>query len=228
MTAHPLLFPVAWIALLALASGCVAQGTFNEVIRERDQLAVRNAKLERELETANEAVATMGETLSEKRDDMAEVQAAYDDLAAELEAEMALGAIRVLLMESGVTVMLPEDILFGSGSATLSVTGPARRPGLWGERSSTRLKAAHSQRVGSALRLPFHSAKPSSNTALGLPMPASLARGTPANSGVSEATTGAWICSASVARASSSARSALVLAKAKSTTARERADSPLP
>ena len=111
------------IALLAIASACVTQGTFDEMQAERDALSGQNAQLQGELLESRSEVEAVSDTLARERQVGANSRDAYRQLVAQLSGEVALERLAVEQMASGIRVRIPEDVLFTSGSADLADSG---------------------------------------------------------------------------------------------------------
>jgi flagellar motor protein MotB len=133
---------------LALGSGCVTQGAYDRAVGERDS---EIARLERELTASRRSVDALGneraallgdmealrgeidELERQKLDLTGEVRArerklgdmrsTYDALVTDLESEVASGQLQISRMRDGLTVQLPQEVLFGAGAATLSGEG---------------------------------------------------------------------------------------------------------
>lgn len=139
---------VAILATSVALGGCVSQSTYQLVEQERDAERAQREKLERELSaTKSESVQReaelekdrerilrhMSKSEQQKRElfyeaqqaktDMSKAQELYQSLQNQFSDELAMKQVEVKLMESGVTVNLPEEILFPSGSADLSTQG---------------------------------------------------------------------------------------------------------
>jgi chemotaxis protein MotB len=130
--------------IMVLLSGCVSQGNYDTVVKERDQLAEKNRTLETELtavqnekETATKDLQAAKERINvtnrviidsygkmvDARTKAMTAQELYDRLANKMAAELSSKQITIQQMQSGVSVNLPEAVLFDSGSAVVKQTG---------------------------------------------------------------------------------------------------------
>lgn len=135
---------------LALAA-CVSQGRYEELSRDRDTLAEQRKALAAEkqaLVEEKEALARDKQALAEKTQALeqriaeerarlaktnqeleaikakaAEQQAMFDKLKTELSSELASQKLTLRQLKDGISVDLPEEILFPSGSADLREGG---------------------------------------------------------------------------------------------------------
>ena len=138
----------ALAASLVLGSGCVTQGAYDRAVGERDS---EIARLARDLTAANRSVGALGNERSALLGDMeglrgeidalereklelsgevrdrdrklGDMRDTYDGLVTDLESEVASGQLQISRMREGLTVQLPQELLFGAGSATLSAEG---------------------------------------------------------------------------------------------------------
>ena len=136
------------IASLAILGGCVTQGTYDRAVSERD---AEIARLDRELTASSRSVDALGnersallgemeelraeiDSLERQRLDLVgevrerdrtlgDMRATYDALVTDLESEVASGQLQIARMREGLTVQLPQEVLFAAGSATLSGAG---------------------------------------------------------------------------------------------------------
>jgi len=132
--------------IIVLLSGCVSQGNYDTVVKERDQLAEKNRTLESELtavqnekeavtndlQAAKERINVTNRVIIDSYGKMVDArtkamtaQELYDRLANKMAAELSSKQITIQQMQSGVSVNLPEAILFDSGSAVVKQTGEA-------------------------------------------------------------------------------------------------------
>ena len=132
--------------LAVVVSGCVSQGSYDTVLQERDQLAKKNSSLESELaltqqqkdaatkdlQAAKERINVTNRVIIDSYGKMVDArtkamtaQELYDRLANKMAAELSSKQITIQQMQSGVSVNLPEAILFDSGSAVVKQTGEA-------------------------------------------------------------------------------------------------------
>jgi chemotaxis protein MotB len=114
---------VASLAAVLLLSSCVSQGTYDEVVAERDQLLVDRALLQRQ----NQAVATAAKSLQFEvalRDrEIAHLEREQRELEDDVARWAVRGAIKMQLLADGLHLTLPHDVLFQSGSVALKAEG---------------------------------------------------------------------------------------------------------
>lgn len=84
-----------------------------------DELARRQA----ELQKTENMLAESNQKLQATADYMNKTNKLYDDLVSKLSSEVKSNKIKIKEMKDGVTVNLSQEILFPSGSATLSKSG---------------------------------------------------------------------------------------------------------
>lgn len=130
--------------IMVLLSGCVSQGSYDTVVKERDQLAEKNRTLETELnavqnekelatkdlQAAKERINVTNRVIIDSYGKMVDArtkamtaQELYDRLANKMATELKSKQITIQQMQSGVSVNLPEAVLFDSGSALVKQTG---------------------------------------------------------------------------------------------------------
>lgn len=109
------LLVVSLTALLLLA-GCVSRGTYNEVVEERDQLRRRSAAL-------TGVAAGLGSELMLRDRQVALLEREQQELADEVARWAVRGAIQMQLLADGLHLILPHDVLFGTGTTALSTEG---------------------------------------------------------------------------------------------------------
>jgi len=127
-------------------SGCVSQGSYDMVVKQRDELAKENLALNDELkqtkntkhvvnedlgaakqrlEATNRVIIEAHDRLLETRTEAMTATALYEKLVGQLSTEVESQQITIKQMQSGVNLNLPEGILFDSGSANVKKTGEA-------------------------------------------------------------------------------------------------------
>jgi chemotaxis protein MotB len=117
------------IGAIALTA-CVSQGKYDLLAKERDALAQEKITLEQDKTTLEQNVAqernklTMtAEELAAIKAKTAEQEAMYSKLKKELSSELDSQKLTLRQLKNGISVDLPEDILFPSGSAVLRDSG---------------------------------------------------------------------------------------------------------
>jgi chemotaxis protein MotB len=117
------------LALLVL-QGCVSTSTHQAVVEKNMALTEENTVLTEKLEAFSNSSAALQsdnsrlqEALKEeqKRADLA--SQTYNNIVEHLQESVAASQVTVQLMKSGVTVSLPSEVVFASGSAQLSAEG---------------------------------------------------------------------------------------------------------
>ena len=111
------------LAALSLLAGCVTQGTYDEMVAERDRLATDNQTLQRQRVALTDVAAGLGAELSMANEEVALLEREQQDLADEVARWAVRGAIRMQLLKDGLHLILPHDVLFESGSSALSSEG---------------------------------------------------------------------------------------------------------
>jgi chemotaxis protein MotB len=107
---------VALAAAFLVLTGCVTRGTYDTVVKERDELRERNSALQRDADA-------MGHQLMLRSLEVAELEREQQELADEVARWAVRGAIRMHLLADGLHLVLPQDVLFTSGATTLSKEG---------------------------------------------------------------------------------------------------------
>ncbi len=97
------------LLLIAGSLGCVTQGSYNEVLADRDRLSNRVESLER--------------ASSEFENDLVALRARSVEIEEELRAEVVAGQILIHEIQDGIRVDVSNQLLFASGSAILSEKG---------------------------------------------------------------------------------------------------------
>jgi chemotaxis protein MotB len=107
---------VATVAMLTLTTGCVTQGTYDEVVAERDQLRQQTEALEVDTELLHTELML--------RDlDVAQLELEQQELTDEVTRWAVRGAIKMQMLADGLHLILPHDVLFASGTTRLSDEG---------------------------------------------------------------------------------------------------------
>jgi chemotaxis protein MotB len=111
----PFLF-VALATAFLLLSGCVTESSYNKVVQERNELRQANAAL------ADETVE-LGTELMLRDLEVAQLEQEQQELADEVERWAVRGAIKMMMLADGLHLILPQDVLFASGTTQLSDDG---------------------------------------------------------------------------------------------------------
>jgi chemotaxis protein MotB len=121
--AQRFLLPLAFLAVLGLLSGCVTRGTYDEVVKERDALAMERDEAEAEASQMTSVAVDLGNEVMMRDLEIAVLEREQEELADEVARWAVRGAIKMHLLADGLHLVLPQDILFESGEATLSPEG---------------------------------------------------------------------------------------------------------
>jgi chemotaxis protein MotB len=109
---------VATVAMLTLTTGCVTQGTYDEVVAERDALRQQTDALEFNTEMLHTELML--------RDlEVAQLELEQQELTDEVTRWAVRGAIKMQMLADGLHLILPHDVLFASGTTNLSDEGRA-------------------------------------------------------------------------------------------------------
>ena len=113
---RPTFLFVALATTFLLLSGCVTRGSYDKVVDERDQLRQANAELETE-------TVELGTELMLRDLDVAQLEQEQQELTDEVTRWAVRGAIKMQMLADGLHLILPHDVLFASGTTTLSSEG---------------------------------------------------------------------------------------------------------
>ena len=126
---------------LACIQGCGSTSDYETAVQERDTLSDRVRRLEAENETLkarlegqtstwgdriialDENVQDLDAQLQVEREAAEATRSLHDDLISDLKSELSAKEVTVDLMKSGIRVSMPGEVLFGSGSTTLTDSG---------------------------------------------------------------------------------------------------------
>jgi len=100
---------VALAAAMTVLSGCVSYEKYYALQQRCEATEAANVMLAEEVVLAEEELAQMNRE--------------QEEIAEELEALIVAGAIRMQMLESGLQLTLSNDVVFETGSATLSADG---------------------------------------------------------------------------------------------------------
>ena len=119
-----LAIPVALALGAALTlPGCVTRGTYDDVAAERDRLVQENRTLQRRAVALTDVASGLGAELFLRDREVAELEREQEELADDVARWALKGAIEMQLLKDGLHLILPHDVLFESGEATLSAEG---------------------------------------------------------------------------------------------------------
>ena len=106
-----------------LFAGCVSNKTYKEVVAQRDELIQENENLRRKGIVVAAVAVGLSADLSLAEHELAAMALAQEELADEVAAWAVQGAIKMQLLTDGLHIILPHDMLFGSGSVKLKPEG---------------------------------------------------------------------------------------------------------
>jgi len=109
------LLVAAAMAFLFL-TGCVTKSSYNKVVEERNQLREQNVALEDD--TVDLSTELMLRDL-----EVAQLEREQQELTDEVTRWAVRGAIKMQMLADGLHLILPHDVLFASGTTTLSDEG---------------------------------------------------------------------------------------------------------
>jgi chemotaxis protein MotB len=93
------------------------------LVRELSSVSASEVSLRKRLDVRDQEIALTASALIAETQRVAEFQSTYEALIGDLEEELAAGEIRVEQFRDGLQVEVSQDILFDSGSASLSRDG---------------------------------------------------------------------------------------------------------
>ena len=135
---------ISLIGVIVLFSGCVSQGSYDALAKDRDDLSAQNRTLEskltlvqnenelvtKDLESAKQRLNATNRVIIETHGKYQETRSKaitaselYNKLVSQLASELESHEVTIEQMQSGVSLNLPEAILFASGSADVKSTG---------------------------------------------------------------------------------------------------------
>jgi chemotaxis protein MotB len=94
----------------------VTQGTYDAVVQERDTLLAKAT-------TLTEVAISLDNDVLTQEFQIAQLRREQKELADEVARWALRGAIQMQLLSDGLHLILPQDVLFASGTATLSPQG---------------------------------------------------------------------------------------------------------
>lgn len=97
-------------------TGCVTESSYNKVVEERNQLREQNTALEDD--TTDLSTEIMLRDL-----EVAQLEREQQELTDEVTRWAVRGAIKMQMLADGLHLILPHDVLFASGTTTLSDEG---------------------------------------------------------------------------------------------------------
>ena len=109
------IFPLALASIIS-STGCVTRGSYEDVVQELDQATQKNTALK----ASN---IELSDELTLVSLDVAQLEIEQAELIDDVKKWATLGAIEMKVMSDGLHVILPHDVLFSSGTSTLSAAG---------------------------------------------------------------------------------------------------------
>jgi chemotaxis protein MotB len=100
---------LALVSALAFTGGCVSKSSYDEVVDENISLMQQNVRLYERVELREEEINILLEE--------------QEEIAEELELLITAGSIKMQLMKDGLQLQLGNEVLFGTGSTTLTASG---------------------------------------------------------------------------------------------------------
>ena len=116
IASRPSFLFVALATAFLLLSGCVTESSYDKVVKERNELRQANAALEGE-------TVDLGTELMLRDLEVEQLEQEQQELADEVERWAVLGAIKMRMLADGLHLILPQDVLFSSGTTQLSSDG---------------------------------------------------------------------------------------------------------
>ena len=110
--------------------GCVTQGKYDSVVRERDiltrqneTLQARTSRLTKQRTLLVDVASGLREELALRDQEVEQLKQEQMELMEELETWVVAGLIEMELLKDGLHIVLSEEILFSTGSVELNDTG---------------------------------------------------------------------------------------------------------
>jgi len=113
---RPTFLLIAAAMAILFLTGCVTKSSYNKVVEERNQLREQNAALEGD--TIDLSTELMLRDL-----EVAQLEREQQELTDEVTRWAVRGAIKMQMLADGLHLILPHDVLFASGTTTLSDEG---------------------------------------------------------------------------------------------------------
>lgn len=109
--------------IVLVSAGCVSQGKYDALQKENESLQLANEMIvERDMDLY-ETNVVLSEEIEMRDREIALLEMEQEELAVAMETLIVAGSVKMELMKSGLNVVLEEDVLFGSGSATVKPSG---------------------------------------------------------------------------------------------------------
>ncbi len=110
--------------------GCVTQGKYDSVVRERDiltrqneTLRARTSRLTKQRTRLVDVASVLRQDLALRDQEVEQLKREQMELMEELDTWVVAGLIKMAMLKDGLHILLSEEILFGTGSSELNDTG---------------------------------------------------------------------------------------------------------
>ena len=120
-----IIFTLFGVIVLAISTGCVTKGKYNDLLEKQAQLETERDTL------ATEVLGLEGERndltgkLEATRLENAALRGTYTELVSELQSEVEAGQIEIKELADGIRLKVSDELLFSSGTVTLDAGGIA-------------------------------------------------------------------------------------------------------
>ena len=114
---------VVALAVSLLLASCVTRGKYDAVVAERDHLARAHDASVLRADAATDVAAGLSYGLRLRDRELALMRREQEELADEIAKWALLGAIQMQLLADGLHIVVPHDVLFGSGATDLTPEG---------------------------------------------------------------------------------------------------------
>jgi chemotaxis protein MotB len=108
---------------LPLLAGCVSRGTYDDVVAERDAAKEETVSVKMNNVVLGRMAISLSGELALRDSEVTQLQKEQRELADDVERWAIRGAIEMKLLADGLHLILPHDVLFQSGSASLKPEG---------------------------------------------------------------------------------------------------------
>ena len=114
---------VALLSLAVLALGCTTTANLRRVEKQRDEATQENEALRTRVETLQTRIDNVNAEVQAQAERMQSEKSGYESLVGVLGIAVARQDVVIEQMKYGVRLRIPQDVLFGTGSATLGDGG---------------------------------------------------------------------------------------------------------
>jgi len=145
---------------VALMTGCVTSGTYEELQKQHDAAASENERLSQEVDLLQSENAALSSAVAAAQSKVIALNQTHDQLVSELQEEMATGQIEIQQLVDGIRLNVSDELLFPSGGVELNDSGReliGRVAEQLGSEDSTIFVEGHTDnvRIGKSLRARF-------------------------------------------------------------------------